>query len=129
MVQSPELRFDGMETFNPSVAGRQVYAEAVELANNLGLAHVGGSDSHHLETIATARTLFPGRTWPELRAAIVQRATRSEGEFWELDDYTSIAVPQAVRSLIILPGKRVKKMAGWFLADRGLAPDRGDAAR
>lgn len=120
MAQSSDLHFDGMETFNPSIAGRQVYAEALALADTLHLAHLGGSDSHHLDTIGSARTIFPGRTWAELRSAIAQRATRSEGEFWALDAYTSIALPQAVRSLIILPGKRVKKMAGWFLADRGL---------
>jgi predicted metal-dependent phosphoesterase TrpH len=129
MAQSTDVHFDGMETFNPSVAGRQVYAEAVALAGALHLAHVGGSDSHHLDTIATARTLFPGRSWAELRAAIDQRTTRSEGEFWELDAYTSIALPQAIRSLIILPGKRVKKMAGWFLADRGLLAADHDAPR
>jgi predicted metal-dependent phosphoesterase TrpH len=120
MRQKPEQHFDGMETFNPSVAGRRTYADAVALANELHLAHCGGSDSHSLETIASARTIFPGRTWADLRRAISERTTTAEGEFWELSAYTGIAVPQAFRSLVILPGKRVKKMASWFLQDRGI---------
>jgi predicted metal-dependent phosphoesterase TrpH len=124
MQQPPEQHFDGMETFNPSFAGRQTYAEALALAGELQLAHLGGSDSHHIDTIGTARTVFPGRTWSDLRQAIATRCTMSEGEFWGRSSYTSIAVPQAFRSLVILPGKRVKKMAGWFLADHGFsAPD------
>ncbi len=114
------VHFDGIETFNPSFAGRQTSDEATALADNLGLAHVGGSDSHCLETIGTALTLFPGHTWAQLRQAIAERSTRVEGEFWNLSTYTSIAVPQAFRSLVLLPGKRVRKMVGWFLADRGI---------
>jgi predicted metal-dependent phosphoesterase TrpH len=119
MRQAPQCQFDAMETFNPSVAGRHTYHETMALVKVHGLASVGGSDSHSLPTIGSARTLFPGRTWPELRQAILQRTTRAEGEFWGRSAYTSIALPQAVRSLIILPGKRVKKMAGWFLTDHG----------
>ena len=121
MQQPPEFHFDGMETFNPSVAGRQVAEEASALTDALHLARLGGSDSHSLETIGSARTIFPGHTWADLRRAIEQRTTQSEGEFWEVADYTRIALPQAVRSLIILPGKRIKKMAGWFLEDHGPA--------
>ena len=121
MAQPDHVHFDGIETFNPSFAGRQTSAEAIALADRLGLAHVGGSDSHSVQTIGTAQTLFPGRTWADLRRAIVGRATSVEGEFWGLSTYTGIAVPQAFRSLVLLPGKRVKKMVGWFLADRGIS--------
>jgi hypothetical protein len=119
MAQQAEVHFDAMETFNPSLAGRKTGEEAAMLAAKWRVAEVGGSDSHSLDTIGTARTSFPGRTWADLRQAIADCTTRSEGEFWELSDYTSIAVPQAFRSLVILPGKRVKMMAGWFLQDHG----------
>jgi predicted metal-dependent phosphoesterase TrpH len=120
MAQPPEMHFDGMETFNPSLAGRNTGKEATALATLWSLAQLGGSDSHCLDTIGSARTIFPGRSWADMRQAIAQRTTLSEGEFWELSDYTSIAVPQAFRSLVILPGKRVKTMAGWFLRDHGM---------
>lgn len=121
IMQGPAAdHFDGIETFNPSIAGRKTLAEAIELAHTLDLAALGGSDSHCLATIASARTLFPGQTWQDLRSAIIERETQAEGEFWELSAYTDIALPQAVRSLLILPGKRVKKMASWFLQDHGL---------
>lgn len=122
VVRKQPVHFDGMETFNPSVAGRRTYAEALALADDLHLAHCGGSDSHSLETIDSARTLFPGRTWADLRRAIAERKTTSEGEYWQLAAYTDIAVPQAFRSLVLLPGKRVKRMASWFLQDHGILP-------
>ncbi len=122
VVRHLPVHFDGMETFNPSVAGKHTCAEAVALADALHLAHCGGSDSHSLETIASARTIFPGRTWADLRRAIAQRTTTAEGEYWDLSAYTDIAVPQAFRSLIVLPGKRVKRMASWFLQDHGILP-------
>lgn len=122
VVRKRAYSFDGMETFNPSVAGKRTYAEALVLADDLHLAHCGGSDSHSLDTIASARTLFPGRTWADLRQAIAERTTTAEGEYWELSAYTDIAVPQAFRSLVVLPGKRVKRMASWFLQDRGIIP-------
>jgi len=120
MHQPAEMRFDGMETFNPSIAGRHTSTEALALAHELDVASLGGSDSHCLQTIGSARTLFPGKTWSDLRAAVARRATTSEGEFWGLSAYTDIALPQAVRSLILLPGKRVRKLTNWFLQDRGI---------
>lgn len=116
----PHVYFDGLETFNPSFAGRQVHTDTIDLNNVYQLASLGGSDSHCLQTIGTARTIFAGSTWQDLRRCIVERSTSAEGEFWSFADHSSIAVPQAMRSLIILPGKRIRKMAGWFLADHGL---------
>jgi predicted metal-dependent phosphoesterase TrpH len=121
MCSSSGMRFDAMETFNPSLAGRKTYAETVALAGHHNLAAIGGSDSHSLDTIGTARTNFPGHTWAELRQAITNRTTTAEGEFWERSAYTSIALPQAFRSLVLLPIKRVRKLTGWFLVDRGIA--------
>ncbi len=124
MRQPEKMHFDGMESFNATVAGRRTNREAIALTNAWGLGHVGGSDSHDLRTIGSARTLFPGRSWNDLRQAIVDRTSTTQGEFYGLSSYASIAVPQMFRSLVLLPGKRVKKMAGWFLSDRGLiAPE------
>lgn len=122
MQQGPGFYFDGLEGFNPSAAGRRTRGEAMALAAQFHVADLGGSDSHHLKTIGSGRTVFPGHTWADLKKAIAERTTRSEGEFWSLGDYTSIALPQAWRSLVLLPGKRVRKMAAWFLQDRGLMP-------
>jgi len=114
--------FDAIEVFNPSFAGRQSNTEVAAFNNKrLHLPGVAGSDSHALHTIGTAYTVFAGRTWADLRTAIQQGTTQSEGVFWNLADHSSIAVPQAVRSLIILPGKRIKKLAGWVMDALGLA--------
>jgi len=122
MRQDSMLHFDAMETFNPSLAGRKTYEETIALARQHQVAAIGGSDSHSLDTIGTARTVFPGHTWSELRQAISERTTLAEGEFWERSAYTSIAMPQAFRSLVLLPIKRVRKLTGWFLVDRGIVP-------
>jgi predicted metal-dependent phosphoesterase TrpH len=120
MQQPSDVHFDGLESFNATLAGRRTNREAVALTNALGLGHVGGSDSHDLRTIGSARTRFSGHSWHDLRRAVVERTSVAEGEFYGLSTYASIAVPQMFRSLVLLPAKRVKKMAGWFLEDRGL---------
>ena len=70
------LWFDGIELANPSPAGRVTAARARAL-NELryGLPEVGGSDAHFLPAVGYGRTLFPGRTAAELRAAILAGTT------------------------------------------------------
>jgi predicted metal-dependent phosphoesterase TrpH len=114
----PLIYLDGIEVFNPSFAGKSMHDAVVALNQEVWrLPAFGGSDSHHLETIGTARTTFPGRTWQDLRRAIKERTTEAEGEFWDAHDHYSIAIPQAWRSLVLLPGKRLKMIAGYITSD------------
>ena len=72
------LWFDGIELANPSPAGRLTAARARALnAARWGLADVGGSDAHFLPYVGRARTLFPGRTAADLRAALLAGSTSS----------------------------------------------------
>jgi predicted metal-dependent phosphoesterase TrpH len=63
--------FDGIETRNPSPAGRVTGARTRALNNSTWrLAEVGGSDAHHLIHIGTGWTEFEGAGVEDLRAAI-----------------------------------------------------------
>lgn len=72
----PETRPDGIEVANDTLAGRVTRAKALRLNAGYGLAETGGSDTHFPEEVGAARTVFPGRTAVELRAAIEGRRTR-----------------------------------------------------
>ena len=78
----PRFHLDALEAFNPTSAGRSHHAKVVALADELGMAAVGGSDGHLLEAIATGYTTFPGRTADDLRRAILEHRTGWHGEFW-----------------------------------------------
>ncbi len=78
----PIFHLDGLETFNPTTPGRTHHARAVALAAELGLAAVGGSDAHLLHAIRSGHTGFAGRTAADLRLAILDARTTSQGEFW-----------------------------------------------
>jgi len=78
------FHLDALEAFNPTSAGRSHHAKVVALADELGMAAVGGSDGHLLEAIATGYTTFPGRTAEDLRCAILEHRTGWHGEFWTI---------------------------------------------
>jgi hypothetical protein len=68
----PGITFDGIETHNPSPAGRQAAAKAIRVNERWRLPAVGGSDAHHLLHLGTGWTTFPGTTAAELRLALEQ---------------------------------------------------------
>jgi len=89
---SPEIYFDAVETFNPSVAGRTCAAKIRRLNDGrFHLAEVGCSDSHHLQGIGTGYTTFPGTTAAELKAAIAAGQTQAHGSYWDLQTHRRIA--------------------------------------
>ena len=74
----PLVYWDALEGYNPSTAGRYGRAATIRLAGQLGLALVGNSDGHTLDTIGDGRTHFEGRTADDYRRAILnQTATGS----------------------------------------------------
>jgi predicted metal-dependent phosphoesterase TrpH len=80
---SPDWPVDGLEAFNASLWHKHTNLRAASIAGQLGLAAIGGSDSHHLATIGMGYTLFPGHTAAHLRAALEARVTRAEGRPWQ----------------------------------------------
>jgi predicted metal-dependent phosphoesterase TrpH len=75
-------RLDAIEMLNPSVAGRARRPHRTALNEVMGLAAVGNSDAHVLENVGTGWTWFPGTSAEDYRAAILDRTTEPEGEYW-----------------------------------------------
>src|SRR5438067_11785425 len=101
------LPLAGVETFNPSPAGRP-RERLLTLNRRWGLAEFGGSDAHFPAHIAAAYTLFPGRTAADFRRALLDRTTLARvGETpparVPLRDYAR----QVGRAIVINPAQKV----------------------
>ena len=83
LIDDPDLAVhpDAIETLNPTTLGKPWHARVVRFADEHGLAHVGNSDAHALQAIATGWTTFPARTAVDLRRAIADRTTEHGGTF------------------------------------------------
>lgn len=76
-ASDPAVRFDAIEEYNGSPAGRTTSAKARRLnVSKLNLAAVGSSDAHFLQSIGSVRTTFAGSSAIDLRTAIEARATQ-----------------------------------------------------
>lgn len=110
---SPEIYFDGIETLNPSFAGRVTAAKVRRLNRQLWrLPETGGSDAHTLSLIGTGFTRFPGRTAEDLLAALRAGTTCAEGHYWtrrELCELLRIAPRQSFRALVLLPRQHIRR--------------------
>jgi len=93
---NPEWAFDAIETLNSSLFPRYANVTAQRAARRLGLAMVGGSDSHQLGTVGYGYTLCAGGSADDVRTAIVQGQTRPAGVNWSYTDL-AIATSQLVR--------------------------------
>lgn len=66
----------GIECFNAGLVYSQSNRQANALAEELGVARVGNSDTHVLDMIGWGATEFPGYSPFDLRHALQQRTTR-----------------------------------------------------
>jgi predicted metal-dependent phosphoesterase TrpH len=102
----------GVETANPTVAGR-VTRGAVRRHNaRWGLAESGGSDAHFPQRVGSAWTAFPGRSAADLRLALLSRTTTAHFQEAPLGrvpatDYLRLAR----RILLKSPARRVARGA------------------
>ncbi len=102
--------FHGIETFNPSYAGRVAHKRVKELNETvLKLPEFGGSDAHALSMIGKGYTLFPGSTIEDLMQAMKDRTTQAGGVFMNLRDHGVIAAPNLWKSMIVHPSYKVKR--------------------
>ncbi len=116
--ERPGVHFDGIEVINPSIAGKVVYRQILELNRWLRLPETAGTDSHTLDTIGSAYTSFPGSSAEDFRRALRVGLTRAEGEFWGLDDHrrlVSIAGQQVFKSWVLLPGRHIRTGLRYLL--------------
>jgi predicted metal-dependent phosphoesterase TrpH len=100
----------GVETLNPSPAGRITRAKLQRLNARWGLAEVGGSDAHFLCRIGTAYTEFDGRTAADFRASLLARATTAcelplPHPHVPIRDY----VRQSGRSMLLNPAQKLQR--------------------
>jgi predicted metal-dependent phosphoesterase TrpH len=81
LASDARFRPDAIEAFNPTTLGKPWHRRVVRFADEHGLARVGSSDAHDLDSIGIAYTTFPGRDGAALRAAIEGGATNQHGVF------------------------------------------------
>jgi predicted metal-dependent phosphoesterase TrpH len=81
LLDDPDPRFhpDGVEAFNPTIAGTRWGKKAPKFVEELGVAALASSDSHRAEDVGQAFTLFDGATAADLRHAIESRQTTWDG--------------------------------------------------
>ena len=112
LVNSNDARFrpDGIEMFNPSIAGRVSHGKAIALnRHRWQISQTGGSDAHHLHLIGSARTSFPGRTVDDFRQALVLNTTSYTGRFWALGEHLDGFWEQQLRSMILGPSYKIRR--------------------
>lgn len=83
---APVWAFDAIEAMNASLRPRSANLRAAVSAQALGIAVVGGSDSHLLDTIAYGYTTFAGTSALQLRHAIMTGQTQVGGRHWSMAD-------------------------------------------
>jgi predicted metal-dependent phosphoesterase TrpH len=109
-ASNPLMHIDGIETRNPSYAGRVRGARAAWLNETLlHVAETGSSDAHHAKLVGTAWTEFDGTDGAALRRAIVERATRPDGRDWTLGEHLDGVAQQQWRSMVRDPVKRARR--------------------
>jgi predicted metal-dependent phosphoesterase TrpH len=109
-------RLDGLELWNPSLAGKVAHEQAkVANATRWKLAELGGSDAHAAVFVGSAYTTFPGRTWEDFVRALAERTTRAYGRFWSAAEVRPIAVRQTARAWFVKPAMQARRA----LARRG----------
>lgn len=120
--QPGEMGLLGIEVLSATPAG-QVAHERAKRANleEFHLAELGGSDAHFLEFIGKGYTEFPGRTAADFRQALRDKTTVAGGAFPTIEEQRGIiprAIPQFWRSLILLPGRHLRRAWNAFRQDR-----------
>jgi predicted metal-dependent phosphoesterase TrpH len=110
LQHTTKLPFHGIETFNPSYAGRVSHKRVKELNETiLHLPEFGGSDAHANSMIGKGYTLFPGSTIEDLMEAIKNKTTVAGGTFMNLPDHAIIAAPNLWKSMIVHPSYKVRR--------------------
>ncbi len=95
--KKPKVFFDAVELINPAIAGRITDEKAAKINREFWqLPVTGGSDSHSLDTIGSAYTLFPGKTAGDFRKAVISGKTLFGGRYWTFNDHWEIFVKKLI---------------------------------
>lgn len=112
VAQSDDSRTrpDGVELFNPSVAGRVAHSRARRLnATVWQISATGGSDAHNSSLIGSAGTLFPGNGAEAFRRALRGGTTEPFGRWWTVRDHFHKFAEQQWRSMVAGPSQKVAR--------------------
>src|SRR3989442_6628536 len=102
-------RVDGVETMNPSIAGRVRAARAAILnRDTIRAAETGSSDAHRAVLVGTAWTEVPGHTAEDVRRAIIDRTTVANGKPWGVRDHLHRVAQQQWRSMVVAPVQKAR---------------------
>lgn len=96
------LDIDAIETINAGHIDGYANKKAQERRNPGRWATVGGSDSHSLNTIAYAYTLFEGETAEDLRKAILSKSTKASGNRMPLEKAIAWSVGVVLASDLLI---------------------------
>jgi predicted metal-dependent phosphoesterase TrpH len=108
--ESPLIYLDGIEVFNPSIAGRVAHERAWAFnRERLHLPEVGGSDAHHLHLVGSALTLFDGCAADDFRRSLAAGTTEAMGRFWSANDQLEGFAALQLKSLVIHPSQKVRR--------------------
>ena len=115
----PEMRVAGLETLNPSPAGRPAYERVRQLnRERYHLPETGGSDAHSLSLIGSAYTRFEGHTAEDFCRSLAAGTTQARGRFWTMSDQKGIARRQFWRAMVVAPCQRFPRAFRLFLEER-----------
>lgn len=85
-----QMGIDAIEIFNAGAITPGNNWVAQKVFGKVGLPVVGNSDAHLPESIATAVTLFEGRTADDLRESLALGTTAAEGKSWRITTYLKL---------------------------------------
>lgn len=99
--KNPNIYFDAVELINPAIAGKITDGKAKKLNDRLWkLPTTGGSDSHSLDSIGSAYTLFKGKTADDFRRSILAGETTYAGHYWNFREHWDLFVEKFKRGKV-----------------------------
>jgi predicted metal-dependent phosphoesterase TrpH len=91
--KDPLVYLDAVELLNPAIAGKITDERAQKINKALWqLPVTGGSDSHSVEGIGEAYTLFKGKTVEDFRKSIKEGTTLYGGNYWDFKAHWGLFV-------------------------------------
>ncbi len=96
------LDLDAIEVLNAGHIDGYANSKALELGSDERWAKLGGSDSHAINTLAYAHTLFEGESAEDLRRSIKNRTTDAKGSRMPLEMWINWSIDVVLASDVLI---------------------------